>query len=183
MALPAGRKGVLPSEITPEGKIKIPDIPSELPAYSASDVGKVLEVNEAGKLEFAEPSAELPSYSSSDAGKVLQVDSEGSLAFNVPPAGMKLYTKEFSANGNAQVSGDWYQYEHGNIGIAGYTPVFAVAIDVYQGYHATPGGICRESRSDGYYYYVTAFMRKANDNSAIKFLVFYVKNENIEALS
>ena len=87
MALPAGRKGVLPSELTPEGKLKIPQPESELPDYSSSDAGKFLGVDSNGNLEFTTPESELPDYSSSDAGKVLGVDSNGDLEFATPAAG------------------------------------------------------------------------------------------------
>ena len=41
MALPAGRKGVLPSELTPEGKIKNSASPYVLPTASAETLGGV----------------------------------------------------------------------------------------------------------------------------------------------
>ena len=41
MALPAGRKGVLPSELTPEGKIKNSSSPYVLPTASAETLGGV----------------------------------------------------------------------------------------------------------------------------------------------
>lgn len=151
MALPAGRKGVLPSELTPEGKIRIP-----------------------------QPASELPEYSSSDAGKVLGVDSDGDLEFVSPPSGMTLYTKEFSPGtyDYVEVGGGWYNYYCNNVGINGYTPVFVTAIDVYTGYYATPGGISKSGNN----YNATAFIKKATDPNCIKFIVYYVKNENIEVL-
>lgn len=48
MALPAGRRGVLPSELTPEGRIKA------LPEHTASDAGKFLGVDSEGNLVFTE---------------------------------------------------------------------------------------------------------------------------------
>ena len=89
MALPAGRKGVLPSELTPEGKLKVP---SELPSYSSSDEGKMLSVDSEGNLEFTTPPTELPSYSSSDEGKVLSVDSSGELEFTTPEKELPSYS-------------------------------------------------------------------------------------------
>lgn len=69
-----------------EGKWKLADLPTELPAVADTDAGKVLTVNNEGKWAAADVPAELPTVSGdTDDGKVLTVQSDGTWAAEALP--------------------------------------------------------------------------------------------------
>lgn len=82
MALPAGRRGVRPDQVKPDGTLNISEpTPYTLPTASADTLGGVkvgsgLTIAEDGALSA---SAQIPAYAVGDAGKVLSVNASGEL--------------------------------------------------------------------------------------------------------
>ena len=82
MALPAGRRGVRPDQVKPDGTLNVTEpTPYTLPTASAEVLGGVkvgngLTIAEGGVLSA---DAQIPAYTVSEAGKVLSVNQSGEL--------------------------------------------------------------------------------------------------------
>lgn len=81
MPLPAGRKGVQPSDVTFTGEVIHP---TEIPKTTASDAGKILVVDSSGKIVLVNPNSlpyVVPIPGAADEGKVLTVKSDGTFGW------------------------------------------------------------------------------------------------------
>lgn len=71
-----------------DGSWGVENVPSELPAVTASDKDKFLHTNDStGAVEWADAPQELPSVSGTDEGKVLTVNNSGVWVAQTPTSG------------------------------------------------------------------------------------------------
>lgn len=195
MALKSGREGVASSEVDRLGHISLPVASSSAvggvkPVTKTEGMTQDVGVDSSGKLYTTPGSVyNLPVATSEVLGGVkpaaktevmtqdVGVDSNGALY--TTPGGMKLYYKEFDVTNSSSGVTGLNRLKVENVGVSGYTPIAAVALDVYTGY----GGIvniCKGFSGSGRY----DVLGYTNSSSAtFKAIVYYVKNENVEALT
>lgn len=138
----------------------------------------------------------LPEHSSADAGKVLGVDDEGLLEWK-ELEGTKIYYKDFDISWDTNQTLAKFQDGAASassfnlarprstvyVDISGYTPISALAIDIYTGYSF---GLFIEIdgvNSSARYKVSMMFASRAIDSASCKARVFYVKNSNLVALT
>lgn len=151
-----------------------------------------------GTMEDLGGGSDLPEYDSGDAGKVLGVDNAGLLEWKEIGGGTKIYYKDYSLSfgtsenlakfsNNAASAGSFniatIDNSSRDVTVNGYTPISVVAHDVSTGYSI--GILLEHSVWSGatHYFLSLVIANRSIASYAIQARVFYVKNEDLAALT